>query len=230
MGRQLGCAGLGGGEARALPLAPACGVTHVLASAQAPNSSCTRIPPQGKPGWGSEGAGRTTGCTVLMCRPRPRGCGFVSFYPFSSVPLSFTHVLTSARTTAAAAARGAGCPSTAVRMDTRSRSSGTPCDSPNGRTTRQKACAAGQRACGDVAAARGASEGVAAVRRATATGAGVAWCAVQGPKERKKERKTYARCQACVKGALASKSHRGSGAADGAGRQARRGGWGPVDR
>ncbi len=27
-------------------------------------------------------------------------------------------------------------------------------------------------------------------------------------KERKKERKTYARCQACVKGALASKSHR----------------------
>jgi hypothetical protein len=28
-------------------------------------------------------------------------------------------------------------------------------------------------------------------------------------KKRKKERKTYARCQACVKGALASKSHRG---------------------
>jgi hypothetical protein len=28
-------------------------------------------------------------------------------------------------------------------------------------------------------------------------------------RERKKERKTYARCQACVKGALASKSHRG---------------------
>jgi hypothetical protein len=27
-------------------------------------------------------------------------------------------------------------------------------------------------------------------------------------KERKKERKTYARCQACVMGALASKSHR----------------------
>ncbi len=34
-----------------------------------------------------------------------------------------------------------------------------------------------------------------------------------GAKERKKERKTYARCQACVKGALASKSHRASGAA-----------------
>jgi hypothetical protein len=30
-----------------------------------------------------------------------------------------------------------------------------------------------------------------------------------GREERKKERKTYARCQACVKGALASKSHRG---------------------
>jgi hypothetical protein len=36
-----------------------------------------------------------------------------------------------------------------------------------------------------------------------------------GTKDRKKEGKTYARCQACVKGALASKSHRDGYVRDG---------------
>jgi hypothetical protein len=67
---------------------------------------------------------------------------------------------------------------------------------------------AAQQLAGDARLAGCAAVGLRAAAAAGGGDAAQVPAAKDAPAERKKERKTYARCQACVKGALASKSHR----------------------